>query len=250
MKQNEPHPLLIAIVDVRLKFAMGCQIRCRETLQAIFSCITRRTPVGSRLTINLIVIAGVLLLRLRRKSPGADAMKLRLLAAVCLFATAVARCEAGFITYSFDSDSIGLHGEITFDDTSANFAASHTATADGGGIVSYFFERNTAFWDLFDNRDTLFISFAATGNSPDDIFFYGLNTFDTAPLGMTSDALNFNTDFTVNGEHQGSVTTGSTRLTFTDGQFSTPVPEPSSALLFTAGCGILALVRRRRHVAA
>lgn len=170
---------------------------------------------------------------------------LTLLTALALFYGSSA--EAALLIYDFDSEVLGLHGEITFDDSDSDFAAGSTVTLANGGVVDFFFERGSAYWSSNEGTSAFSLSFGAGGTSPDDIRSYGWNAVDTLAPGTTGDTLNFNTDNTTNGNHALVVNSSGTR----DGTFSlsasaSAVPEPASFWLLS-GVAVWGLARRRRR---
>lgn len=159
--------------------------------------------------------------------------------------------DAALLVYNFDSADLGLHGEITFEDTNPNFAANSTVTLANGGVVDFFFEQGSSYWNNDDGTSAFSLSFGAGGTSPDDINFYGWNALDTVAPGGTGAQLSFNTDFTTNGNHSSGVSDVGGLVFATDGTFSVDsanVPEPASLWLLSgvAVCGLSKLRRQRR----
>lgn len=156
--------------------------------------------------------------------------------------------DAALLVYNFDSADLGLHGEITFEDSNPNFAANSTVTLANGGVVDFFFEQGSSYWTNSDGTTVFGVSFGAGGTSPDDINFYGWNASDTTLPGATGTGFSFNTDFTTNGNHHLGVNDGGLVIA-TDGTFSTSsesVPEPASLWLLS-GVAVYAVSRHRRR---
>lgn len=172
---------------------------------------------------------------------------LLVLIAVIAFALIGPCAEAALLIYDFDSAALRLHGEITFDDANANFTAGGTVTVANGGIVDYFFDDGSSYWDLNDSQaGPLAITFGAGGTTPDDINRQSINSTDDQLLGNTGVQLFMPAVNSTNGNH--GVSVGSTRVfdgTYSISAAANSVPEPASLWLLSGAAAWWGIRRRR-----